>query len=119
MNSGERSMTTPEEVMREVTVDIIRRAIPMAKRAKRTISISKTARGKGMDVTTLDPGTAEGAQRLNAFLTPVQRHYTFSGLGAPEEPDAINWRAMCLPHVRRPPRPMARARCTRRPRRRR
>jgi hypothetical protein len=36
-----------------------------------------------------------------AFLTPVQRHYTFSGLGAPEEPDAINWRMICLPLPRR------------------
>lgn len=50
---------------------------------------------------TLDPRTSEGEERLAAFLTPVQRHYTFSGLGAPEEPNAINWRSLCLPLGRR------------------
>ncbi len=101
MSSHERPTATPEEVMREVTVDIIRRAIHLGKKHHRTITISKTARGKGRDVATLDPRTPEGTERLEAFLTPVQRHYTFSGLGAPEEPDAINWRTICLPLPRR------------------
>ncbi len=87
--------------MRDVTVEIIRRAIPLARKKHRTITISKTARGKGVDISTLDPATQEGSERLDRFLTPVQRHYTFSGLGAPEEPDAINWRKMCLPARRR------------------
>lgn len=101
MNSYERAPATPEEVMRDVTVDIIRRAIVMGRKKKRTITISKTAKGKGVDVATLNPQTADGLERLNAFLTPAQRHYTFAGLGAPEEPNAINWRAMCLPLPRR------------------
>ena len=101
MNSYERPPATPEDVMHDVTVDIIRRAIPLGKKRARTITISKTARGKGVDLLTLDPRSPEGAQRLEAFLTPVQRHYTFSGLGAPEEPNAINWRNICLPFSRR------------------
>jgi acetyltransferase-like isoleucine patch superfamily enzyme len=101
MNSYEREPATPEEVMRDVTIDIIRRAIRVAKKKRRTITISKTARGKGVDVATLDPRLPAGAERLTAFLTPVQRHYTFSGLGAPEEPNAINWRSLCLPLGRR------------------
>jgi hypothetical protein len=101
MNSYEREPETPEEVMRDVTVDIIRRALRQAQRKKRTITICKTAKGKGVDVTSLNPGTPDGAERLAAFLTPVQRHYTIAGLGAPEEPQAINWRSLCLPLSRR------------------
>jgi hypothetical protein len=101
MNSYEREPLTPEDVMREVTEDIIARAVKLAKKHRRTITISKTARGKGVDVATIDPRTAGGRERLDAFLTPVQRHYTFSGLGAPEEPGAINWRKLCLPFPRR------------------
>ncbi len=54
-----------------------------------------------MDISTLDPDSPEGLQRLTAYLTPVQRHYTFSGLGAPEEPDAINWRQINFGFFRR------------------
>jgi hypothetical protein len=96
-----RPYATPEEAMREVTKDIILRAIKMAKRKGRTISISKTARGKGVDVATLDPRTREGKRRLEAFLTPVHRHYTYYGLGAQEEPKAISWRSLNLPLWRR------------------
>ena len=96
-----RTYDTPEEAMREVTKDIILRTIKMAKRKGRTISISKTARGRGIDVVTLDPRTPEGRRRLEAFLTPIRRHYTFYGLGAPEEPNAISWRALNLPLWRR------------------
>jgi len=101
MNSYEREPVTPEDVMREVTLDIISRAARLAKKHRRTITISKTAKGKGMDVSALDPRTPEGMDRVNAFLTPVQRHYTLSGLGAPEEPGSINWRALCMPLPRR------------------
>ena len=92
---------TPEDAMRRVTGDMILRAIRLAKRKGRSVSISKTANGKRVDVSTLDPRTTEGAHNLNAYLTPVQRHYTFSGLGAPEEPNAINWRQINLPLARR------------------
>ncbi len=87
--------------MREVTKDIILRAIKMAKRKGRTINIGKTARGRGTDIAMLDPRTPEGRKRLEAFLTPVRRHYTFFGLGAPEEPNAISWRSLNLPLWRR------------------
>ena len=92
---------TPEEVMREVTRDIILRAIKMAKRKRRTIYISKSARGRGVDVAMLDPRTPEGRKQLEAFLTPIRRHYTYYGLGAPEEPNAISWRSLNLPLWRR------------------
>jgi hypothetical protein len=95
------TIPTPDAVMREVTIDMIRRSIRMAKRKHRTVTISKSARGKQTDVLTLDPSTVEGARRLDAFLTPVARHYTFAGLGAPEEPNAINWRTINLPLGRR------------------
>lgn len=87
--------------MRAVTEDIILRAIKMARRKGRTVSISKTARGRGVDVVTLDPRTPEGKKNLDAYLTPVRRHYTISGLGAPEEKDAIGWRSLNLPPWRR------------------
>jgi acetyltransferase-like isoleucine patch superfamily enzyme len=92
---------TPEEVMREVTVDILRRTLKQARRKKRTVCISKSAKGKGVDIATLDPGTPDGAERLRRFLTPTCRHYTFYGLGAPEEPNAINWRTVNLPAGRK------------------
>lgn len=91
----------PSRVMREVTEDMIRRAVRLSRRQGRTIFISKSGKGKGVDVSTLDPGTPEGRRNLDAFLTPVNRHYTFSGLGAPEERNAINWRRLNLPAWRR------------------
>jgi len=96
-----RGYQTPEDAMRAVTEDIILRAVKAARRKGRTISIGKAARSKGVDVTTLDPRTPEGRRRLETFLTPVRRHYTFHGLGAPEEPNAINWRTLNLPAWRR------------------
>jgi hypothetical protein len=92
---------TPEEVMRDVTTDIIRRAIKKARKKGRKIYISKTARGKAIDIEALNPDTPDGAKALEAFLTPTGRHYTFSGLGAPEEPNAINWRTVNFPLWRR------------------
>jgi len=87
---------TPEQVMREVTTDIIRRAIKKGRRKGRKVYIGKTAKGKSVDIETLNPETAEGERNLQAFLTPAGRHYTFSGLGAPEERNAINWRTINL-----------------------
>jgi acetyltransferase-like isoleucine patch superfamily enzyme len=92
---------SPQEVMREVTTEIIGRAIRFSRRTGRTIRISKTARGEGVDVQTLDRRTAEGREALEAFLTPVKRQYTVSGLGAPEEPNSVNWRKLNLPLGRR------------------
>ncbi len=92
---------TPEQVMKDVTIDMIRRAVRKARKKGRRVYISKTAKGKAIDLETLDPDTESGAKNLEAFLTPVGRHYTFSGLGAPEDPDAINWRTINLPLWRR------------------
>jgi len=87
--------------MREVTEDMILRAIKLAKKKRRVVCISKSAKGKGIDISTLDPRTTEGRKVLDEFLTPVNRHYTLHGLGAPEEPDSINWRRINLPVRRR------------------
>jgi len=95
-----RTYQTPEEAMREVAKEIILRAIKMAKRKGRTIS-SKAAWGRGVDVATLDPRTPEGSRRLEAFLTPVRRQYTWYGLGPPEESNAVSWRSLNLPLWRR------------------
>jgi acetyltransferase-like isoleucine patch superfamily enzyme len=92
---------TPESVMRDVTTDIIRRAIRRGRKKGRSIYISKSSGGKRTDVATLNPDTPEGAHNLDAYLTPTARHYTFSGLGAPEERNAINWRTLNLPTARK------------------
>ncbi|MBN1466431.1 hypothetical protein JXA02_11755 [candidate division KSB1 bacterium] len=92
---------SPEQVMRVVTTEIIERAIRLGRKKKRTISISKTSGGVGVDVTTLNPKTATGRANLDKFLTPVKRHYTLHGLGKPEERDSINWRAVNAPAWRR------------------
>ncbi len=92
---------TPEEAMRAVTIEIVMRANRLGRKRGRTIRICKTARGQGVDVATLNPSTPEGRQRLEAFLTPIRRHYTVFGLGAPEDPNAINWRTLNLPLWRR------------------
>jgi acetyltransferase-like isoleucine patch superfamily enzyme len=92
---------SPEEVMRMVTTEIIERAIKMGNKKKRTIYVSKTSGGKGVDVNTLNPKTAEGRENLEKFFKVVRWHYTFHGLGKPEEKDAINWRKINLPTWRR------------------
>jgi hypothetical protein len=92
---------TPDEAMRRVTEEIILRAIREGKKKGRTIFISKSARGEGVPVASLDPRAPGGWQRMESFLTPVRRRYTFHGLGAPEEPNAINWRALNLPPGRK------------------
>jgi hypothetical protein len=98
---GHSQSETPEQAIRRVTIDMVGRALRLARRKGRTICISKTANGKGVDIATLDPESADGMKRLDAYLSPGQRHYTFSGLGAPEEPNAINWRLINLPPWRR------------------
>lgn len=92
---------TPDSVMRDVTTQMIRRAIKLGRRNGREIRISKTAKGKGLVVSDLDPDTPEGRTKLDAFLSGGARHYTISGLGAPEEPNAINWRDLNLPFPRK------------------
>ena len=92
---------TPDQAMKRATQDMILRAIKLGKKRGRTISISKTANGKGVEISTLDPRSVEGKRNLEAFLTPVNRHYTFSGLGAPEDSNAVNWRLINLPTWRR------------------
>jgi hypothetical protein len=87
--------------MRAVTKDILLRTLRAARKTGRTVTISKTARGKGVDVSLLDPRTPDGGKRLDAYLTPIHRHYTITGLGSPEERDAINWRSLNLPLWRR------------------
>jgi acetyltransferase-like isoleucine patch superfamily enzyme len=96
-----RQFATPQEAMRAVTEDILLRAITLAKKKGRTVFISKTSRGRGVDVATLDPRTPAGRAALDAYLTPIRRHYSISGLGAPEEKNAINWRRLNLPLGRR------------------
>jgi acetyltransferase-like isoleucine patch superfamily enzyme len=80
---------------------MIRRAIKRGRAKGRTIYISKSARGKGTPVDTLDPDTPEGRKNLEAYLTPIGRHYTFSGLGVPEERNAVSWRTINLSLGRR------------------
>jgi acetyltransferase-like isoleucine patch superfamily enzyme len=87
--------------MRRVTEDMILRSIKLAKKRGRTIYICKSAKGKGVDVSTLDPRTPEGQRNLEEFFSPINRYYTFYNLGAPEESDAINWRLINLPLWRR------------------
>jgi acetyltransferase-like isoleucine patch superfamily enzyme len=92
---------TPEEVIKLVTIEIIERGIKLGKRKNRTITISKTSGGKGIDVNELNPKTEKGKANLEKFLTPIRRFYTFSGLGSIEEKNAINWRILNLPFGRR------------------
>ena len=92
---------SPEEVIKEVTIEIISRAIKLGKKNKRSIMISKTSGGKGTDVNDLNPKTEEGRINLEKFFSSIRRHYTISGLGSPEEKNAINWRILNLPFGRR------------------
>jgi acetyltransferase-like isoleucine patch superfamily enzyme len=87
--------------MKLVTTEIIKRAILLGNKKHRSIFISKTSGGKGIDVCYLNPKTNEGRENLEKFLTPVRRFYTFTGLGSPEEKDSINWRVLNLPFFRR------------------
>ncbi len=88
-------------MMRRVTTEILGRAIHFARKTGRTISISKSSGGRGVDVTSLDSRTAEGRERLDAFFKPVKRQYTILGLGLSEEPGSVNWRKVNVGNGRR------------------
>lgn len=92
---------TPEEVIKNVTIEIIERAVKLGKKNGRQIYISKTSGGKGIEVNSLDPKTEEGKKNLIDYFEKTRRHYTFSGLGSPEEKNSINWRVLNLPLGRR------------------
>ena len=92
---------SPEEVIKLVTIELIERSIKLAKKNNRTIFVSKTSGGKGIDVNTLNPKTAEGRENLDLFFKTIRRHYTIGGLGSPEEANSINWRKLNLPFGRR------------------
>lgn len=92
---------TPEEVIKLVTIEIIERAIKLGRKNNRTISISKTSGGKGTNVEELNPKTESGREQLEKFFSSIRRHYTFAGLGSPEEKNSINWRILNLPFKRR------------------
>lgn len=95
---GDRS---PDAVIRQVTEEIVRRAIRLGRKRGRQIRISRTSRGKGRPVEDLDPDTPAGRAALDALFARPARHLTVSGLGAPEEPGSINWRALNAPLGRR------------------
>jgi acetyltransferase-like isoleucine patch superfamily enzyme len=92
---------TPEEVMRKVTIEMVQRAIRLGRKKGHTIYISKTSGGKGVEINSLNPKTAEGRKNLEQFFTPIKRHYTFSGLGLPEDKNSVNWRVLNVPTPRR------------------
>ncbi len=92
---------TPETAMRKATEDIIRRAIRWGRKRRRAIFISKSANGRATALESLNPDTPEGRKSLNAYMTPIGRHYTISGLGTPEEENAVNWRSINLSLWRR------------------
>jgi len=92
---------SPEEVMRLVTTEIIQRAIKLSHKKNRSIFISKSSKGQGVDVCTLNPKTEAGRRELDIFFRTVKRFYTFSGLGTPEEKNAVHWRNLNLPLGRR------------------
>lgn len=92
---------SPEEIMKMVTEEIIDRAVIFSRKKKRTITISKTSGGKGIDVCTLDRRSAEGRRNRADFLKTVMRNYTVAGLGSPEEKNAVNWRKLNLSFWRR------------------
>ncbi|MEN8193868.1 MAG: hypothetical protein ABFS12_13685 [Bacteroidota bacterium] len=92
---------TPEETIKLVTTEIIKRGIKFSKRKNRSIFISKTSGGEGINVNDLNPNSGEGKENLDKFFSPIRRHYTFSGLGSPEEKNSISWRILNLPLSRR------------------
>jgi hypothetical protein len=98
MNRGRES---PEEVLRRVTEEIVRRAIRLGRRKGRQVRISRTSRGKGWPVEDLDPDAEAGRAALDKLFARPPRHLTISGLGSPEERNAINWRAVNAPLWRR------------------
>ena len=92
---------SPEEVMKMVTAEIVKRAVYFSKKKKRDIFIKKTSGGKGINVLELNPAVDNGRKKLEEFLEPVKWFYTITGLGAPEEKNSVNWRKLNLPVWRR------------------
>jgi len=92
---------SPEYALRAVTEEIVRRAIRLGRRKSRTICISKTSRGRTTPVEDLNPDTPDGRRAFESYVSSGARHYTISGLGAPEENNAVNWRRLNLPLGRR------------------
>lgn len=87
--------------MERVIRQMIARSCKYAKKRKRDIFIHKSSGREGVNVFELNPSTHEGRQKLDQFLTPVKRHYSFSGLGLPEEPNAVSWHEINLPGYKR------------------
>jgi len=85
-----------DEKMKEVTLNMIKRAAKYSKRKKRVIFISKTARGKGTPVTDLDPRKKECHSNIELFFNKVRQRYTLSNLGKPTDKNKINWRKISL-----------------------
>ncbi|MCU0287922.1 MAG: hypothetical protein MUF15_16215 [Acidobacteria bacterium] len=92
---------SPEDVMKMVTTEIIIRGLKLGRKKKRTLYLHKRASDKGVSFEELNPLIPEGKERLEKFLTPFKRIYTISGLGAPEEKNALNWRKLNYPFFRR------------------
>ena len=61
---------SPEEVIKMVTIEIIERAIKLGKKKNRSVYISKTSGGKGVEVTTLNPKQRKGVPTWNSFSKP-------------------------------------------------
>ncbi|MDP8247991.1 MAG: DapH/DapD/GlmU-related protein [Candidatus Tritonobacter lacicola] len=101
MIKGIKKDTPIRERFEIVTRYMIRRAIKFSGKTGRAIRISKTSGGEGVSVFTLDGRTEEGRRNLEEFLRVRKRHYTFSGLGKPEEKNSINWRVLAAPWPKR------------------
>jgi len=91
----------PEETMYLVTKELVERACRLSKKKKRNILIHKSSADKGVNVLDINPATIRGKAEFDKFLNPVKRHYTISGLGLPEEKNAINWRVLNFPWHKR------------------
>jgi len=59
---------TPEEVIKLVTSELIVRSIKLGKQKNRTIFISKTSGGTGVDVNSLSPNTKDGKENFDNFF---------------------------------------------------
>ncbi len=97
-------MYTKKEIdatIKEVALKMIKRAIRYSKRKKRIIQISKTARGKGIPVTELNPRRKECQSNIEKFFSTIRQRYTLSNLGKLTDKNRINWRKISLPTRKR------------------
>ncbi len=92
---------TPKEVMFSVTEEMVKRACKLSRKYKRSVLLHKSSAHAGVNVLEMNPNDLQGREKFIEFMTPIKRHYTFSGLGSPEEKNAINWRKLNLPLGRR------------------